>query len=68
MSSPSSKLSTDMINYHLDKFIEEKETKLKKFKEAYQEYFKAEDKLREFMKDNEISIGIAIAKIPLKFA
>ena len=32
------------------------------YKLAYQEYFKAEDKLRKFMKDNEISIGIAIAK------
>ena len=68
MSSSISDLLPDSIDYHLDKFIEEKETKLKEFKEAYDKYFEAEDKLRKFMKDKKISKRIAITKIPLKFA
>jgi len=42
MSSHISDLSLDMIYSQLNEFIEEKETKIKKFKEAYQEYFEAE--------------------------
>ena len=57
-----------MINYHLDKFIKEKETKLEEFKEAYKKYFDAEDKLRKFMENQKIGKRIAIAKIPLEFA
>ena len=70
MSSSISDLSPDMIYYQLelDELIKEKDAKLKKFKEVHQEYFEAEDKLREFMKDNKISKRIAIAKIPLKVA
>jgi len=63
-----SDLLPDMIYYQFNELIKEKETKLKKFKEAYKEYFEAEDKLREFMKNKKINKGIATAKISLEFA
>jgi hypothetical protein len=68
MSSSISDLSPDMIYSQLDELIKEKEAKLKKFKEAHKEYFKAEDKLRKFMKEQDIGKCIATGKIPLKFA
>jgi hypothetical protein len=57
-----------MIYSQLDELIKEKEAKLKTFKKAHQEYFKAEDELRKFMKEQDIGKCIATGKIPLKFA
>lgn len=69
MSSSISDLSPDMIYYQLelDELIKEKDAKLKKFK-VHQEYFEADDKLRNFMENQKIDKRIAIAKIPLEFA
>jgi nucleoside-diphosphate-sugar epimerase len=55
MSSHISDLLPDMIYYQLNEFIEEKETKIKKFKEAYQEFTladmsKAEKELKHIPK------------------
>jgi hypothetical protein len=68
MSSPISDLSPDMIYYQLDELIEEEKANLKKFQEAHQKYFEVEDRLRKFMKDQNIGKRIATAKIPLEFA
>ncbi len=68
MSSSISDLSPDMIYSQLDELIKEKEAKLKEFKKAHQEYFKAEDELRKFMKEQDIGKCIATGKIPFKFA
>ena len=54
ISSSISDLSPDMIYSQLDELIKEKEAKLKQFKKAHQEYFKAEDELRKFMKEQDI--------------
>jgi hypothetical protein len=68
MSSPISNLSPDMIYSQLDELIEEEKANLKKFQEAHQKYFEVEDRLRKFMKDQNIGKRIATAKMPLEFA